>query len=56
MALKTCFIGLPYKRAKEQNVTPGEDELSVMLEELLDDSSRQGDEMILGMVAQVARP
>ena len=53
--LRRWLVGLPCEGAKTQSASGGRDELSVELEELLDDSSRQGDEMILSMVAQVAR-
>jgi len=53
--LRRCVVGLPCEGAKIQSASGGRDDLSLVLEELLDDSSRQGDEMILDMVAQVAR-
>jgi len=53
--LRRCVVGLPCKGSSVRIDKDKMDETTHLLEELLVDSSREGDETIFHMVAQVAR-
>lgn len=53
--LRRCSIRLPCKEGETHKGPDPSDELELVLEELLDDPSSQGDVIIFRMIAQVAR-